>query len=194
MIASLTGTLEGRTAEHAIINVCGVGFKVAAPTKTLAALGELGQQVRLLTLLYVRQEQLALYGFATDEELRMFELLLTVSGIGPKAGIAILSSAPLEVLQVAIAIGNAEPLTRIPGIGRKTAARIVLDLKGKITAGELVSGAAVATVEDEEILAALTSLGYTAGEAQAAIRSLPADVGSSVEERITAALRSFANR
>lgn len=194
MIASLSGTLEARMAEYAIVNVSGVGFKVSAPTQTLAALGEIGRQVRLLTLLYVRQDQMALYGFATEEELRMFELLLTVSGVGPKVGIAILSSAPLDVLQVAIATGNAEPLTRIPGIGRKTAARIVLELKGKIAVGELVSSVAVATVADAEILAALTSLGYTPGEAQAAIRALPADVGNSVEERITAALRYFANR
>ena len=124
----------------------------------------------------------------------MFELLLTVSGVGPKVAIAILSTAPLDVLQVAIATGNAEPLTRIPGIGRKTAARIVLELKGKITAGELVSSAVVATVADAEILAALTSLGYTSGEAQAAIRALPTDVGNSVEERLTAALRYLANR
>jgi len=194
VIASLTGTLEARTAEHAVINVGGVGLKVSAPTQTLAALGAIGQQARLVTLLYVRQEHLALYGFATDEELRMFELLLTVSGIGPKAGIAILSSAPMDVLRVAIATGNADPLTRIPGIGRKMAARIVLELKGKIAAGDLVSSTTVATVEDAEILAALTSLGYTTGEAQAAIRSLAADVGNSVEDRIIAALRYFANR
>jgi Holliday junction DNA helicase RuvA len=194
MIASLTGTLESRMAEYAIVNVSGVGFKVFSPTKTLAALGEIGQQVRLLTLLYVREDQLALYGFATADELRMFELLLTVSGVGPKVGIAILSSAPLDVLRAAIATGNEEPLTRIPGIGRKTAARIVLELKGKIAGGELAPALPVATVQDAEILAALTSLGYTTGEAQAAIRSLPADVGPSVEERIMAALRYFASR
>ncbi|MCL4395309.1 MAG: Holliday junction branch migration protein RuvA [Chloroflexi bacterium] len=194
MIASLAGTLEARLPESAVVNVGGIGFKVHAPTQTLAALGAIGQQVRLLTLLYVRQDQLSLYGFATAEELRMFELLLTVSGIGPKVGIAILSSAPLDVLHVAIATGNAEPLTRIPGIGRKTAARLVLELKGKIAAGELAPDVSVATMEDAEILAALTSLGYTAGEAQLAIRAIPADTGTTVEERITAALRYFASR
>lgn len=194
MIASLAGTLEARTAEYAVIAVGGIGFKVHAPTRTLAALGAVGNAVSVHTTLYVRQDQMALYGFATPEELRMFELLLTVSGIGPKAGIAILSSAPLEVLRFAVATGDAEPLTRIPGIGRKTAGRIVLELKGKIPAGDLAPGTPVGTIEDAEILAALTSLGYTMVEAQAAIRALPADGEGGLEERLTAALRYFAAR
>ncbi|MGQ9674440.1 MAG: Holliday junction branch migration protein RuvA [Chloroflexota bacterium] len=194
MIAGLRGVLEARTAEYALVGVGGLTFKVYAPTSTLAELGSVGEQVKLHTHLYAREDNLSLYGFVSEAELKTFELLLTVSGIGPRGALNILSAAPLETLCSAVASGDAAMLTRIPGIGRKTAERLIVELRGKIDTTGLAVGAGRATVGDDEVTTALVNLGYSIGEAQAAVRSLPAVTGLSLEERIVLALRHFGEK
>ncbi|MCL4459526.1 MAG: Holliday junction branch migration protein RuvA [Chloroflexi bacterium] len=194
MISCVRGVLETRTGEYAIVNVGGLSFRIYAPTSTLREIGSIGEAVHLFTHLYVREDNLSLYGFATEDELHMFELLLTISGVGPKAATAILSAVPVPHLQIAIASGNADFLTRVPGIGRKMAGRIILELKGKVAAEGLTAPLSIVAPADADILAALTNLGYSASEAQAAIRSLPDDHTLTIEERIILALRFFTHR
>lgn len=194
MISSVKGILQKRSTEFVVVEVGGVGFKVHVPASTLSVLGGVGDPVALHTHLHLREDNLALYGFATEDELSTFELLLNVSGVGPRAALSILSATSVDSLRLAIASGNVEMLTRIPGIGAKTAGRIVLELKGKIDVTSLRTADSEAAVDDSDVLAALINLGYSPAEAQAAIRSCPRDGKSTVEDRIVAALRYFANR
>ncbi|MDQ3927598.1 MAG: Holliday junction branch migration protein RuvA, partial [Chloroflexota bacterium] len=117
MIVGLEGTVASYGVDHIVLKVGGVFYKVAVPASSISQLGKKGETVRVYTHLYVREDQLALYGAADERELRMFETLLGVSGIGPKVGLSILSSMPVEALENAIATGNVDILTRIPGIG-----------------------------------------------------------------------------
>ncbi|HEX2923323.1 MAG TPA: Holliday junction branch migration protein RuvA [Chloroflexota bacterium] len=194
MIAGVRGILELRTADYAVVVVGGVSFKVLAPTSTLAQLGNVGDEVRLHTHLYAREDVLALYGFLSEADLRMFELLLTVSGIGPRAAINILSAVSLDTLRMAIGTGKSELLTKVPGIGRKTADRMVLELRGKIDMSGLPAGLESVSVEDAEVVAALTSLGYGTAEAQAAVSSLSGKPELTLEEKIVLALRFFGEK
>ena len=132
MIATLHGKLEMRGEDGIIVNVGGVGYGVRVPVRTMADLGGVGSDVKLFTHLRVREDELSLYGFLTQEELRLFETLLTVSGIGPKVALNVLSSASSDTLRLAIAQGNVDVLTAIPGIGKKGAERMVLELKEKV--------------------------------------------------------------
>lgn len=194
MISFLRGTIEHRANDAVIVSVGGFGLRVLAPASTLNAIGAAGDEVRLRTHLYLREDVLALYGFATEEELQLFELLITVSGVGPRLALAMLSGATVESLRLAIGTGNVDLLTAVPGIGKKLAARVILELKGKVDVrGIVASGNAVGTVaqSDADVLAALTNLGYSVQDAQRAIQSLPAN-GASVEERIVLALKYFA--
>jgi Holliday junction DNA helicase RuvA len=147
--------------------------------------------VHLYTHLYIREDQWSLYGFSTEEQRRWFELLLGVSGVGPRVALNILSVLPLDALRVALGQGNAEPLTRVPGVGKKLAGRLVLELQGKVGAAEVVVAIGPGA---SELVDALTNLGYTTGEAQAALRALPADESLSTEDRLLLALRHLANR
>src|SRR5574341_1068098 len=187
MIASLHGKLQARTDDALIVNVGGVGYRVRAPSGTLANLGAVGSEVQLFTHLRVREDELSLYGFASEDELRLFETLLTVSGIGPKVALGMLSSASTDTLRIAIAQGNIEMLTAIPGIGKKTAQRLVLELKGKVDVSGLGEVSELTPV-DEDVMNALINLGYSAAEATRAARSVPADA-KTVEERVRVALQ-----
>ncbi len=193
MISSLRGVLTQRGSDFAIVEVGGVGFKVSSPTSTLSTLGDIGDKVQVLTHLYLREDNLALYGFATEGERQIFELLLNVSGVGPRVALSILSAMSVDSIRAAIGAGSAETLTRIPGIGAKLAGRLILELKGKIDTRGLVGQAVEIAPTDADVLAALTNLGYSVAEAQAALRSLPKDGEMGTEERILAALRYFAN-
>jgi Holliday junction DNA helicase RuvA len=190
MIARLRGKLEGRGESYVIVHVGGIGFRVRVPTSLLDQLGDVGSPVDLFTHLHVRENELALYGFATEDELALFEQLLTVSGIGPRAALGILSALSPDTLRLAIAQGQVDVLTRVPGIGKKTAQRLVLDLKGKLDLAALMAEAPALTPADAEVIAALTGLGYSVAEAQAAFRSLP-DREMDLEEKIRLALRYF---
>ncbi len=193
MIATLQGRIAAKGENYVIVNVGGVGFKVYAPLSLQERLGGIGQEVSLFTHMHVRENEVALYGFGTPDELALFELLLGVSGIGPKAALKIVSILSADTLREAIARGDTAMLTRIPGVGKKTAERIMVGLKDKLGVSlEFVSYPAL-THADAEVISALTSLGYSVVEAQAALRSLPQG-DLPLEERIRLALQYFATR
>jgi len=191
MIATLEGRIVAKGENYVIIDVGGVGFKVYIPSSLLNRLGGTGQEVSLFTHMHVRENEIALYGCSTPDELSLFELLLGVSGIGPRVALNVVSMMSSDALREAIARGDAAMLTRIPGVGKKTAERVMLDLKDKLGVGlEFVSYPAL-THADAEVISALTSLGYSIAEAQAALRSLPRE-DLPLEERIRLALQYFA--
>ncbi|MCI0478746.1 MAG: Holliday junction branch migration protein RuvA [Anaerolineales bacterium] len=192
MIATLHGKIQARTDDSLIVNVGGVGFRVRVPTGTLANLGAVGSEAQLFTHLHVREDDLSLYGFATEDELRLFETLLTVSGIGPKVGMGILSAAPVDLLRAAIAQGNLDVLTALPGIGKKTAQRLVLELKGKVDLRGLGEVSELTPI-DKDVMDALINLGYSAAEAARAARSVPSTV-QAIEERVRVALQYLGGR
>ena len=194
MIASLSGKLEAVGAEGAIINVGGVGFRVSMPTTALSALGRPGSEVKVFTHLHVREDNLSLYGFASAGELWLFETLLGVTGLGPRLALAMLSGLSPEQITTAIATGSTDMLSMIPGIGKKVAHRIVLELKDKIGAGWIAAPAAQAAQENTDVLSALTSLGYSPAEAVKAVATLPADEDLDIEEKIKLALQYFGSK
>jgi holliday junction DNA helicase RuvA len=191
MIAGLKGRLERKLDDAALIDVAGVIYRVNTSRVTLEDLGEVGESVRVFTHLYVREDQLTMYGFASTEELRLFETLIGVSGIGPRLALAILSRVRPEALEVAINGENAELLATVPGVGRKTASRLILELRGKLVPSLGVS-LGMPSQEDAEVVAALRSLGYTTAEAHGALGRVPRDADLTVEDRVVAALRELA--
>ena len=194
MIASLRGTLEELSSDWAIINVGGIGFQVYTSTTTLSTLGAIGKEVRLYTHLHLREDNVALYGFASAEELGLFQSLIGVSGLGPKLALAMLSAMDVDKLTMAIATGSSDLLTVIPGIGKKMAQRLVLELKDKIGAGWITTPAAQLAQENTEVLAVLTSLGYSVSEANRALAALPPSSDLSLEEKIKLALQYFGGK
>lgn len=191
MIAAVEGKLEARTPEGAIVQVGGISLLVQTSLSTLGRLGPEGSIVRLYTHLHVRDDAISLFGFASQDELKAFELLITVSGVGPKLALAILSNLSPDALRAAIASGNVDLLTHIPGIGKRTAGRLVLELRGKL-APAAAEAAILPTAESSELVAALSSLGYNAAQIQTALRNLPADASLSLEDKIILALRYLA--
>ncbi len=183
MIGHIEGDVFVKRAGFAILSVGGVGYKIAATREALSSL-KAGETAALWTHLAVREDALDLYGFRTEDELRFFELLLTVSGVGPKSALAILDLAPVETLRSAIAQGNTQYLTKVSGIGRKTAGKIVFELREKVGA----SLADVALQGDEDALEAMQSLGYSLHEARDALRKVPREVTGG-SERLRAALK-----
>jgi len=193
MIAGLKGTLQALGSDWAIVNVGGIGFQVYIPTPTLSTLGKMGEEVELHTHLHLREDNATLYGFATAEELGLFQTLIGVSGLGPKLALAMLSAMSVEKLAMGIATGSADLLAEIPGIGKKTAHRLILELKDKIGAGWLAAPAELAE-ENVDVLSALTSLGYSVREATRAVASLPPDQKLTLEEKIKLALQYFGGK
>ena len=191
MIAGLHGTLESLGGDGAIINVGGIGFQVYMPTSTLSSLGKIGDEVYLHTHLHLREDNATLYGFATADELRFFQTLLGVSGLGPKLALAMLSAMSVDKLTMAIATGSVDLLTIIPGIGKKVADRLVLELKDKIAVGWVTTPAAQLAEANTDVLAALTSLGYSVAEATRAVATLPPSSDLTLEERLKLALQYF---
>jgi Holliday junction DNA helicase RuvA len=193
MIASLSGTLASTSQDCLVIQVGGVGFQVFVPQTVLGGLTGPGQEVTLYTHLHVRENELTLYGCGSEEELALFRLLLSVSGIGPKVALAMISTLPPDRLRVAIAQEDVVLLARVPGIGPKTAKKLVFDLKDKV-AVDLPAGEPrpVLTEADADLIAALTGLGYSVVEAQEAIRALPRE-RLPLEERVRLALGYFAS-
>jgi Holliday junction DNA helicase RuvA len=191
MIASLTGHIIATGKESLVLVVGGVGFRVSVPQTLLDHAGEQVGEVTLFTHLHVRENELALYGFASDDELALFRLLLTVSGIGPKVAMTILSTLPPDRLRAAIVQEDVPILTRVPGIGPKMARKLAFELKDKL-ADELGGGGILASLSeaDADLIAAMTGLGYSVAEAQEAIRSLPHGP-LPFEERVRLALAYF---
>lgn len=189
MIVGLEGTVASFGGDHVVLNVGGVFYKVFMPGSTVATVGKVGKKARVHTHLYVREDQLTLYGTADERQLKMFETLLGVSGIGPRAALSILGTMQVDALENAIANGNVDLLTRVPGIGRKTASRLVLELKGKLDLTASVAGTAIPQSTAAEVVEALSGLGYSPAEIQAALMALPADTEQSTEEMIMFALK-----
>lgn len=194
MIASLEGTLQTKTLEGAVINVGGVGFAVALPASTLSSIGGTGDRVRLYTHLQVRDDALNLFGFASAEELSLFQMLIGITGLGPKLALAMLSEMSPEKIAAAIAGENIAMITQVPGIGKKVAARIVVELKDKVGAGLVGVVMTETRAENADALAALLSLGYSVLEANEAVASLPLDVETNLEDRVRLALGYLASR
>lgn len=191
MIAFVDGVVVSIGPDSAVIEAGGIGYRVFCGPGTIAALHE-GTKQRLYTHHLVREELQALYGFRSTEELGFFEMLTTVTGVGPKVALAIVSARPVADLQLAIFQGDEGVLTAVLGVGKKLAARVVLELKEKVSAaGASVSAGGVAGSAESEVVAALLALGYTSSEARssamAALSALP--VGASLEDRVKAALR-----
>ncbi len=193
MIASLHGRLESLGSDWAVINVGGIGFQVYMPTSTLSTLSTIGEEVKLYTHLHLREDNATLYGFASADELGLFQTLITVSGLGPKLALAMLSAMNVEKLTMAIASGSTDLLIVVPGIGKKVANRLILELKDKIGAGWITTPAALAQ-ENTDVLAALTSLGYSVSEANRAVATLPPSSDLSLEEKLKQALGYFGGK
>ena len=193
MIASLKGTIQALGTDWAIVNVNGIGFQVFMPTSTLSTLGTAGEEVELHTHLHLREDNATLYGFSSAEELGLFQTLIGVSGLGPKLALSMLSAMSVEKLTMAIASGSADLLAEIPGIGKKMAERLIVELKGKIAAG-WIGAPAQLTEENADVLAALTSLGYSVREATRAVATLPPDQKLTLEEKIKLALGYFTSK
>ena len=194
MIASIHGIFEeGRTGQ-AIIRVGGFSVRVFVPSSTLSGLGEAGSEVTLYTHFQVREDGMALYGFSNEEDRDAFELLIAVSGVGPKVALALLSVMDARTLYQAIANEDQQRLALAPGVGKRLAARLIVELKGKLPALALVGGTAGTSSAklSAEILEALMGLGFSAAEAHAALAKIPQDRAMTLEEQITFALRSFA--
>ena len=192
MIASLRGTLlHIQQPSFLVVEVVGVGFKVSVPASVFDELDGIGRVVFLHTYLMVREDALNLYGFSTEEQRTLFELLLTVQGVGPRLALSVLSTLSLDVLRNAVAQEQAEVLDRVPGIGRKTAEKIVFALKDKLGAAAGLGPLAPVSDVDTEVMGALTALGYSVVEAQAALQSIPKGQGPDVEDRIRLALQYF---
>ncbi|MCX7669036.1 MAG: Holliday junction branch migration protein RuvA [Anaerolineae bacterium] len=189
MIASIEGRVRAVAKDALVVDVGGVGLRVLCPQPTLAA-ARPGEPIFLHTHLVVREDELTLIGFASAEELDLFEKLLGVQGVGPRLGLAVLSTMAPDALRLAIGQEQADLLARVPGIGKKTAQKIVLELKDKVGPVEVAEGLAALTEADAAVIDALTALGYSIVEAQRAVQSLPRDVVD-VEERLRRALASF---
>ena len=191
MIATLEGILEYRGNDSVIINVGGIGFRVYVPSSTLSQLGAVKGKVFLYTHLHVREDNVSLYGFASSEELALFKNLISVSGVGSKLALALLSTSNPEQLVMTITSGDIDLLSQVPGIGKKMASRLVVELRGKLekewkeVALPLAPGSA-------DVIAALTGLGYSLAEATKAISKLPDSEGLSLEEKVKMALQQVA--
>lgn len=192
MIAFLDGQIALLYADGCVINVSGVGYRVYTPLSTRSKL-QSGARVRLHTCLVVRDDGMTLYGFVTEEERNLFSQLMAVSGIGPRMALNILSAlAPVE-FKAAVVQQNVATLTLVPGIGKKTAQRIILELKDKFAVAGTAGETAPAAVSDTDLVHdALVSLGYAPAEAAAVLRRLPTD--GTVEERVRLALKELATR
>ena len=195
MIASIQGLLEARRAGFVIIRTGGFGIRVFAPTTTLSRLGDIGSEVSLYTHFYVREDGMALYGFSSEEDRDAFEQLIGVSGLGPKIALALLSMMDAQTFYRAIADEDQQRLALTPGVGKKLAAKLVLELKGKLPSLVALGGSGSSSPGGKmqsEVLEALMGLGFSAPEAQVALSKIPQDRPMTLEEQITLALRSFA--
>lgn len=203
MITSLRGTLISKAPTEIVLEVNGIGYAIHIPLSTYERLGDIGKEMVLFTYLHVREDALQLFGFATEAERKFFKLLLSISGIGPKIAQGILSGMSVAELEENIVKGNVPALTSIQGVGRKTAERIVLELREVVARGErssiaVPSGAASTAEMRHEALLALLSLGFTQQAAEKALRgALQATHNTppqSVEELIKEALKHSANK
>lgn len=190
MIGRLHGKLIEKTPPQVLVDVGGVGYEVDVPMSTFCNLPAEGSEITLLTHFIVREDAQLLYAFATAAERQTFRALIRISGVGPRIALAVLSGMSTQDLADAVEQGNATLLTRVPGIGKKTADRLVLELKGKLAGNAFAPAGGAASAAQADILSALMALGYSEREAQASVRALPAEV--TVSEGIRLALKALA--
>ncbi len=188
MIASLSGTILKIEDASLVVGVGGVGIRVTVPKTVMENVGGIGRSVRLHTHLIVREDALSLYGFETDEDLQLFEVLIGISGIGPKVSLAILSTLSPELLKSAIMREETAVLQRVPGIGKKTADRIMFQLRDKLDLTAVSTSVPLVSDVDADVIDVLTSLGFSIVEAQAALQNIPREV-KEVDERVQQALQ-----
>ena len=190
MIAGIRGSILALNSDNVIIETSGIGFQVFTPSPTLDHL-QVGEPIFLFTRLIVREDALSLYGFDTEEARKYFDLLMGVNGVGPKLALSILSTLTPDTIRRAVFTEQVELFSRVPGVGKKTAQKIMLHLQDRIPAeGTLVIVSKFSDV-DTEVLSALTTLGYSIVEAQSAIQSIPRDTPAEVEARLRVALQYF---
>lgn len=201
MYAYLKGKLEDVSPDNIVIEVSGIGYNVKVSEGTVSRLPQQGSEIKMYTYTLVREDALQLYGFLTREDLQIFKLLISVNGIGPKGGLAILSVMDADTLRFAILSGDAKTIASAPGIGKKTAERVILDLKDKISLSESlrdmggsdpasgISESDAAGQMKQEAVEALVALGYSATEATAAVSKVQTDTIASAEELLKAALK-----
>ncbi|NMA06627.1 MAG: Holliday junction branch migration protein RuvA [Ruminococcaceae bacterium] len=198
MIHCIKGELLSKSSDELVIMCSGVGFKISVATGTLSKVGTVGEDVIVYTYLNVKDDALDLYGFLSEEELFCFRLLISVSGIGPRLGLSILSTFSPEKIFLAIASGDYKLLTACSGVGAKTAQRIILELKDKVSSIEIESfkGSEITGKADGDLkrdaIAALTSLGFSTSEATLALSKLADNM--TLEDMVAAALKSLSNR
>lgn len=193
MIATLEGTLEYCGIDSAVIKVGGVGVQVYLPGSTLIQMGALGDKISLYTHLYVKEDNISLYGFTSTEEVALFKNLISISGIGPKVALALLSKLSAEQLATAIISGNVDLIQQVPGIGKKMANRLVVELRDKLER-EWKEAALPLAPKDSDAIAALTSLGYSLREAAQVVSSIPNSSELSLEEKVKTALQELSGR
>ena len=192
MIAYVHGPVQTSGHDYLVLDVHGVGLLINVPKPVAQAFSQRPDAVKVYTYLHVREDALTLYGFESPAQRALFELLLGVSGIGPKVALGLLSAASPEDLQVAIAREDTLMLSQVPGIGKKTAARLVLELRGKFTTMVIPATTEPGQMAlNSELAEILMSLGYSATEAHAAINALPKDAPAEIEERLRVALQYF---
>lgn len=201
MIYSITGLLRQVAPTYCVIEACGVGYQCSASTYTLSSLPGRGQEVTLLTHLWVKEDGMELFGFSTEQEKHCFRLLIGVSGVGPRVALAILSDAAPDRLMISIAAGDAKALTRAQGVGAKLAQRIILELRDKVTDEDIGSsfgeeqgtiaalGESAKNTAKSEAISALVALGY--GQTDAAAVIAPMEESLAVDELIRRALKTF---
>lgn len=200
MYAYLKGTLEEIAEDNIVVEVGNIGYNIKVSTTTADLLPPLGNEVKIYTYTLVREDTFSLYGFLTRDDLEIFKKLITVNGIGPKGGLAILSVMSADALRFAIMAGDAKSIAKAPGIGSKTAERVILDLRDKVSPEDTLRGpevpvgaaSAAAGVDNamkREAIEALTALGYSASDAAAAVRKVEMTDGITVEGILKAALK-----
>jgi holliday junction DNA helicase RuvA len=188
MIASLSGTILQVEENSLVVGVGGVGLRVFVPRTVLEDTGGAGRSIRLHTHLIVREQELSLYGFATLEDRQLFETLLGVNGVGPKVALSILSTLSPELIQGAIAREETAVLQRVPGIGKKTAERLMFQLRDKLDISQISTLSPLVGDADTDVIDILTGLGFSIVEAQTALQNVPREV-TAVDERLQLALQ-----
>lgn len=202
MYAYLKGTLEEITEDAIVVEAGNIGYNVKVSTTTADLLPGIGSEVKIYTYTLVREDAFSLYGFLTRDDLEIFKKLITVNGIGPKGGLAILSVMNADALRFAIMAGDAKSIAKAPGVGNKTAERVILDLRDKISLEDTLHGlgepvgtvnttgtAGIDNVMKKEAIEALVALGYSASDATAAVKKTSVDENSTVENILKAALK-----
>lgn len=190
MISSLLGELQQKEDNSIVIAIGGVGLRVAVP-KGLTERLSVGDKVFLFTHLIVRENELSLYGFESVEDRKLFITLLGVDGVGPKVALSVLSTLTLDAIQRAIFSDEPDLLSRVPGVGKKTAQKIALYLRDRLKPTDTLASVGSLSDVDSEVLAALTALGYSVVEAQSAIQSIPRGSSEDAGERLRIALQYF---